>query len=113
MVRASCAGEARERKTRARCEDDDEGSLAAGADETREADQGRSLSLDDITSTLDTTPFPLPNASNVCIQKPHVGLVLASLSLILKPPVSLSVSSHPPTWRRHPSLVHNEIINAV
>ncbi|KAA0707584.1 hypothetical protein E1301_Tti014846 [Triplophysa tibetana] len=29
------------------------------------------------------------------------------------PPVSLSVSSHPLTWRRHPSLVHNEIINAV
>lgn len=27
--------------------------------------------------------------------------------------MSLTLSAHPPTWRRHPSLVHNEIINTV
>lgn len=38
-----------------------------------------------------------------------------SLSLVytLVPTMSLALSAHPLTWRRHPSLVHNEIINAV
>lgn len=43
------------------------------------------------------------------------GVLILSFSLVytLVPPVSLALSTHPPTWRRHPSLVHNEIINAV
>lgn len=48
------------RRTRACCEDDDEGSLAACGNETREADQ--SACADDITSTLDTAPHTQPNA---------------------------------------------------
>ncbi len=39
VVRASCAGGAQERRTRACCEDDDEGSFAVCGNETREADQ--------------------------------------------------------------------------
>lgn len=43
------------------------------------------------------------------------GILVLSFSLVytLVPPVSLALSAHPPMWRRHPSLVHNEIINTV
>lgn len=43
------------------------------------------------------------------------SIVILSFSLVytLVPPVSLALSAHPPMWSRHPSLVHNEIINAV
>lgn len=44
----------------------------------------------------------------------HLSMAFSfSLVYTLVPPVSLALSAHRPMWCRHPSLVHNEIINAV